>query len=79
MDNFSTIVGTGSLKICITQILINIFKFLGSVNCDECLQRHCQETKNVSTKTRLLVYRVGKSKIKGEILNKHCIKVSILQ
>ena len=37
IDNFSTIVGTGKLEICVTHILINILKFLGSVNCDECL------------------------------------------
>ena len=53
MDNFSTIVGTGNLEICITQTLINIFKFLGSVTCDECLQKHCQEAKNVSTKNHI--------------------------
>ena len=39
MNNFSTIVGTGKREICITQISLNIFKFLGSFNCDECLQR----------------------------------------
>ena len=39
MDNFSTIVGIGYLEICVTQILINIFKFLGTVYCDECLQK----------------------------------------
>ena len=37
MDNFSTIVGTGCLEICATQNLINELKFLGIVNCDECL------------------------------------------
>ena len=36
-DNFSTIIGTGCLEICATQILINIFKFLRRVNCDEYL------------------------------------------
>ena len=55
MDNFSTIVGTGNLEICITQTSINIFKFLGNVTCDVCLQKHCQEAKNISIETRLLV------------------------
>ena len=50
MDNFSTNAGTGYPEICVTQILTNIFRFLGSVNCDESLQRHCQEIKRVSTK-----------------------------
>ena len=53
MDNFSTIIGTGSLKICITQILINIFKFLVSLNCDEFLQRHCQETKKCQHQNKI--------------------------
>ena len=80
MDNFSTIDGTGSLEICVIQILINLFKFIGIFNCDdEFLQRHCQESKSISTKTTLLVYIVGKIEIKGEILNKHCVKVSVLQ
>ena len=79
MDNFSTIVGTGCLEICVTQILINIFKFLGSVSCDELLKRHCQEIKSISITTRLPIYRVGKIEIEEEILNKHCLKVSVLQ
>ena len=78
MDNFSTIVGTGCLEICVTQISINIFRILGRVNCDECLQRHCQEIKSVRTKTILPMYKVGKIEIEWEILNKHCVNVSIL-
>ena len=44
MDKVSTIFGTGSLEMCMTQLSINSFNFLKRVDFDEWLHKtHCQE------------------------------------
>ena len=79
LDNVSTIIETGSLEMCMTQLSINSFNSFESVDFDECLQKtHCQKIKKIIPKTSLLVYRIGKIKIEGEISNKHCVNVSVL-